>query len=90
MNHDALRTLIHARERQDGTALQVVTQPWAAPYLTMPGQTSQAKAETLQLLRAWRHREEHTDRAQRLVHGRAQEGLWHGAQARLSVWLRRN
>lgn len=90
MTPDARMTLIHERERQDGTALQVVTQPWAAPYLTMPGQTCQAKAETLRLLRALRHREEQTDRAQRLVHGLAQAGLWHGAQARLSVWLRRN
>jgi hypothetical protein len=90
MTHDALITLIHARERQDGTALQVVAQPWAAPYLLMPGQTCQAKAETLKLLRALRHREEQHGLLPRLVSGRAQDGLWSGAQARLSVWLRRN
>jgi hypothetical protein len=90
MTYDALITLIHERQRQDGTALQVVAQPWAAPYLTMPGQTCQAKAETLKILRAVRSREEQTDRSQRILNGLAQEGLWRDAQARRAVWLHRN
>jgi hypothetical protein len=44
------------RQLQDGSALQVVTQPHAAPYLLFNGQTCLQKAETLRLLRQERAR----------------------------------
>ena len=44
------------RTLQDGAALQVLTQPHAAPYLLFRGQTCLQKADTLRLLRHERAR----------------------------------
>jgi hypothetical protein len=44
------------RHLQDGCALNVLTQPHAAPYLLFRGQTCTQKAETLRLLRRERAR----------------------------------
>lgn len=50
------RTPPDPRQLQDGSALQVVTQPHAAPYLLFKGQTCLQKADTLRLLRHERAR----------------------------------
>jgi hypothetical protein len=46
------------RVLQDGSALDVITQPHAAPYLLFKGQTCLQKADTLRLLRHERARRE--------------------------------
>jgi hypothetical protein len=89
LSNEAKATLLAARQRQNGQALQVLTQPFASPYLLLHGQTCQAKAETLGLLRAERAR------VQQAPHGarpsrRVADGLWTPAQARSAGWLLRN
>jgi hypothetical protein len=85
MTHDARLTLLHARQLQDGSAMDVLTQGRAAPSLLFHGQPCQMKAETLALLRAERQRRTHTG-----VSDRVSDGLWSPAQARRAAWLLRN